>query len=116
MLAYLTGRRPEYVDSRVIASGEGRDVTRVTSSGHVYVQMNVISKDLKRLGYDSTPGGPQTEIRNQGPSDGMGLVTKSGSVGDAGGGLKSDADPEAIDSARSPKNKRPENEEDNEGD
>ena len=45
------GRRPEFVDPRVVASGEGRDVTRVTSQGFVTVQLSVITKDLKRLGY-----------------------------------------------------------------
>ena len=45
------GRRPEFVDPRVVASGEGRDVTRVTSQGFVTIQLSVITKDLKRLGY-----------------------------------------------------------------
>jgi len=31
------GRRPEFVDPRVVANGEGRDVTRVTSQGKVNV-------------------------------------------------------------------------------
>jgi len=37
MAGMVTGRRPEYVDPRVVASGEGRDVTRVTSDGHIKV-------------------------------------------------------------------------------
>ena len=47
------GRRPEYVDMRVVASGEGRGVTRVTSSdgGFVQVDFNIVTKDLQRLGY-----------------------------------------------------------------
>ena len=53
LAGWLMGRRPEFVDPRVVASGEGRDVTRVTSQGFVTVQLSVVSKDLKRLGYDS---------------------------------------------------------------
>ncbi len=48
----MMGSKPEFVDARVVANGEGRDVTRVTSSGWVNVQFNIISKDLKRLGYN----------------------------------------------------------------
>ena len=49
------GRRPEYVDMRVVASGEGRGVTRVTSSdgGFITVDFNIVTKDLQRLGYVS---------------------------------------------------------------
>ena len=56
LAGWLMGRRPEFVDPRVVASGEGRDVTRVTSQGFVTVQLSVVSKDLKRLGYDSNQG------------------------------------------------------------
>ena len=50
------GRRPEYVDMRVVASGEGRGVTRVTSSdgGFIQADFNVVTKDLQRLGYAIT--------------------------------------------------------------
>ena len=37
----------------------------------------MITKDLKRLGYETDPRGPATEIQNQGPSEGIGLVQKS---------------------------------------
>ena len=52
---WIMGRRPEFVDPRVVTSGEGRDVTRVTSQGFVTVQLTVVTKDLKKLGYDTTP-------------------------------------------------------------
>ncbi|CAB4055082.1 B9D1 [Lepeophtheirus salmonis] len=52
----VTGRRPEFIDPRVVASGEGRDVTRTRTQGQVRVQFNVVSKDFKKLGYDTTPG------------------------------------------------------------
>ena len=35
---FLLGRRPEFVDPRVVAAGEGRDVTRVASQGWVEVK------------------------------------------------------------------------------
>ena len=38
-----------------LSSGEGRDVTRVTSQGFVTVQLTVVTKDLKKLGYDTMP-------------------------------------------------------------
>lgn len=53
--SWFLGRRPEYVDPRVIAQGEGREVTRVRSQGHVTVMFNVVTKDMKKLGYDTTP-------------------------------------------------------------
>ncbi len=74
---YLMGSKPHYVDPRVVASGEGRDVTRVTSMGYVTVEFNVITKDLKRLGYEGSQRGPAGEVRNAGPSEGVGIVTKN---------------------------------------
>ena len=38
--SWLMGRRPEFVDPRVVANGEGRDVTRVSSQGRVTVQVS----------------------------------------------------------------------------
>ena len=37
-----------------IIRGEGREVTRVRSQGHVRVVFNVVTKDLARLGYDTS--------------------------------------------------------------
>ncbi|XP_077527883.1 B9 domain-containing protein 1-like isoform X2 [Haemaphysalis longicornis] len=51
MTSWLTGRRPEFVDPKVVARGEGREVTRTTSNGIVTVQLNVVTKDLKKFGY-----------------------------------------------------------------
>ncbi|CAH1793689.1 unnamed protein product [Owenia fusiformis] len=55
MTAWLMGRRPEFVDARVIAQGEGREVTRVRSQGFITLSFNIIMKDMKKLGYDVTP-------------------------------------------------------------
>ena len=42
------------MDPRVVAKGEGREVTRVKSQGHVRVMFNIITKDLAKLGYDTS--------------------------------------------------------------
>ncbi|KAF4514162.1 UNVERIFIED_CONTAM: hypothetical protein B566_EDAN019279 [Ephemera danica] len=51
--AWLTGRRPEFVDPLVVAQGEGREYIRVRSQGFVHVRFNVLTKDLKKLGYNA---------------------------------------------------------------
>ncbi|XP_023702106.1 B9 domain-containing protein 1 isoform X3 [Cryptotermes secundus] len=51
LTCWLTGRRPEYVDSRMLAQGEGREVTRIRSQGHMRVSFNVVTRDLARFGY-----------------------------------------------------------------
>jgi len=53
--AWLFGRRPEFVDPKVVAQGDGREVTRVRSQGHVTVRFNVVTRDMKKLGYDCEP-------------------------------------------------------------
>ncbi|CAG0891867.1 unnamed protein product [Darwinula stevensoni] len=57
---WLTGRRPEYIDSRVVASGDGRDATRVRTQGYVVVGFNVVTKDLRKLGYVAAVGGARS--------------------------------------------------------
>eukprot|EP00794_Sanderia_malayensis_P009156 gene9156-10128_t len=52
---WLIGRRPEFIDPKVVAQGEGREVTRVRSQGKVKVRFNVITRDMKKLGYDTEP-------------------------------------------------------------
>ncbi|KAK2166866.1 hypothetical protein LSH36_34g05020 [Paralvinella palmiformis] len=54
-LSWFVSRRPEYTDPTRVASGEGREVTRVRSQGYVTVTFNVVTKDMKKMGYDSTP-------------------------------------------------------------
>ncbi|XP_076810097.1 B9 domain-containing protein 1-like isoform X1 [Clavelina lepadiformis] len=69
--SWLLGRRPEFVDPKVVAQGEGRDVTRVRSQGHVKISFNVVTRDMKKLGYDvipsdvtSIPAGTATYVVN----------------------------------------------------
>ncbi|XP_023677619.1 B9 domain-containing protein 1 isoform X1 [Paramormyrops kingsleyae] len=50
--SWLMGRRPEFTDPKVIAQGEGREVTRVHSQGSVSFSFNIVTKDMKKLGYD----------------------------------------------------------------
>ncbi|XP_032442602.1 B9 domain-containing protein 1 [Xiphophorus hellerii] len=52
---WLLGRRPEYTDPKVVAHGEGREVTRVRSQGFVTVSFHIMTKDMKRMGYDMGP-------------------------------------------------------------
>ncbi|OXB68781.1 hypothetical protein ASZ78_002196 [Callipepla squamata] len=54
--SWFTGRRPEFTDPKVIARGEGREVTRVRSQGFVTISFDVVTKDMKKLGYDVSPG------------------------------------------------------------
>ncbi|XP_077019571.1 B9 domain-containing protein 1 isoform X2 [Tamandua tetradactyla] len=53
--SWFMGRRPEFTDPKVVAQGEGREVTRVRSQGFVTLLFNVVTKDLRKLGYDAGP-------------------------------------------------------------
>ncbi|XP_024609098.1 B9 domain-containing protein 1 isoform X2 [Neophocaena asiaeorientalis asiaeorientalis] len=67
---WFMGRRPEYTDPKVVAQGEGREVTRVRSQGFVTLLFNVVTKDMRKLGYDTGP--PDTQGVS-GPSTPQGL-------------------------------------------
>ncbi|XP_032896384.1 B9 domain-containing protein 1 isoform X2 [Amblyraja radiata] len=64
--SWLMGRRPEFTDPKVVAQGEGREVTRVLSQGFVTVSFNIVTKDLKKLGYDTIPPNNQTSAMSDG--------------------------------------------------
>ncbi|XP_070579758.1 B9 domain-containing protein 1-like [Ptychodera flava] len=53
--SWLMSRRPEYRDHNTVARGEGREVTRVRSQGSIRVTFNVVTRDMKKLGYDVIP-------------------------------------------------------------
>ncbi|NXJ06170.1 B9D1 protein, partial [Odontophorus gujanensis] len=40
--SWFTGRRPEFTDPKVVARGEGREVTRVRSQGFVTISFDVV--------------------------------------------------------------------------
>ncbi|XP_010140142.1 PREDICTED: B9 domain-containing protein 1, partial [Buceros rhinoceros silvestris] len=64
--SWFTGRRPEFTDPRVVARGEGRELTRVRSQGFVTISFNVVTKDMKKLGYDVRPSDfPSSELGPQ---------------------------------------------------
>ncbi|KAG8222494.1 hypothetical protein J437_LFUL009597 [Ladona fulva] len=64
--AWLTGRRPEYIDPRILGLGEGRETTRVSSEGYTNVSFNVMRKNMSQLGYQV---GPSTEARTVVPME-----------------------------------------------
>ena len=47
---------PQFYDSKIVATGEGREVTRVQAGGLVRVQLQVVSRGLAAHGYAT--GGP----------------------------------------------------------
>ncbi|KAG8546359.1 hypothetical protein GDO81_019130, partial [Engystomops pustulosus] len=49
--SWITGHRPEFTDPKVVAHGDGREVTRVRSQGSLALSFSVVTKDLKKLGY-----------------------------------------------------------------
>ncbi|XP_024420567.1 B9 domain-containing protein 1 isoform X1 [Desmodus rotundus] len=68
--SWFMGRRPEYTDPKVVAQGEGREVTRVRSQGFVTLLFNVVTKDMRKLGYDT---GPADVLRVEGQGLPQGL-------------------------------------------
>ena len=61
--SFLIGPRPEFVDPRFVAQGEGREITRVKSEGKVKISLNVVTKDMFKLGYRS--GGQEGSSHSQ---------------------------------------------------
>ncbi|XP_022173500.1 B9 domain-containing protein 1-like [Myzus persicae] len=53
LTSWLTGKRPEYVDARLLARGDGREVTRVRSQGCVWIKFNVVFKDFHHYGFEN---------------------------------------------------------------
>eukprot|EP00824_Muranothrix_gubernata_P016396 TRINITY_DN33973_c0_g1_i1.p1 TRINITY_DN33973_c0_g1~~TRINITY_DN33973_c0_g1_i1.p1 ORF type:complete len:200 (+),score=23.86 TRINITY_DN33973_c0_g1_i1:61-660(+) len=46
----IMGQRPEYLDPKIVARGEGREVTRVRSHGIVKIVFNIVTKDTHVYG------------------------------------------------------------------
>lgn len=46
----------EFADSKFPSYSDGREVTRVTSAGHVNVQINLMTKDMETFGYSDGSG------------------------------------------------------------
>eukprot|EP01041_Mallomonas_annulata_P002148 gene2148-4179_t len=63
LISWLMGNPPEFFDSTLVCKGEGREVTRVQSTGYVRLKINVVTKGMQAVGYsvvDQTP--PHTEM------------------------------------------------------
>ena len=65
LAGWMLGRRPEFVDPRVVAKGEGRDVTRVRTQGHVTVVFNTVTKDMAKLGYETSTSPPSASPKKK---------------------------------------------------
>jgi len=61
LASWFGGRPAEFSNPKFPASGEGREVTRVQSTGFASVALNVITKDMSTFGYSEA----KTEVTKQ---------------------------------------------------
>eukprot|EP00128_Syssomonas_multiformis_P017186 Colp12_sorted_trinity150504_noHs@34104 len=61
--SWLLGQHPEFIDTKIVASNQGREVTRVRSQGMVTIQFNILQKDVKKFGY--LPGIVHTPVSGE---------------------------------------------------
>lgn len=52
-MSWLFGNPPEFYDPKFVCQGEGREVTRVQSTGTVRIKLNVLTKGMESIGYSS---------------------------------------------------------------
>ncbi|XP_068632150.1 B9 domain-containing protein 1 [Battus philenor] len=52
-LAWLTGRYPELADPKMLANGKENYLLRTESYGSIHLNISMVSKDLRKLGYDN---------------------------------------------------------------
>ena len=50
-LCWIMGNPPEFFDSKFVCQGDGREVTRVQSSGIVRLKLNIVTKGMNQCGY-----------------------------------------------------------------
>jgi B9 domain-containing protein 1 len=50
-MSWLLGNPPEFYEPKFVCQGEGREVTRVMSTGTVLIKLNVLTKGMESLGY-----------------------------------------------------------------
>ena len=53
-IAWLTGNRPEFFNAKFVAEGDGRELTRVKSSGVIKVKINVMTRGMEAFGFSVT--------------------------------------------------------------
>ncbi|XP_074098187.1 B9 domain-containing protein 1 isoform X2 [Cotesia typhae] len=58
--AWITGKRPELIEPSILASGSGRELTRMKVQGSITASFNVILKDFHKLGYDNNDKGKKS--------------------------------------------------------
>lgn len=56
MISWAAGRPAEFSNPRFPAMGEGREVTRVKSTGVATLHLNIVTKDMGHFGYSEAPG------------------------------------------------------------
>ncbi|CAH0398059.1 unnamed protein product [Chilo suppressalis] len=54
-LSWITGRYPELADPKMLASGKENYLLRTESYGAVTLVLTMVSKDMRKLGYDNQP-------------------------------------------------------------
>lgn len=52
-MSWLLGNPPEFYDPKFVCQGEGREVTRVRSTGTVIIKLNILTKGMEAVGYAS---------------------------------------------------------------
>ncbi|CAK1546952.1 unnamed protein product [Leptosia nina] len=52
-LSWLTGRHPELADPKMLTSGKDNYLLKTESYGYVAIKISMVSKDLRKLGYDN---------------------------------------------------------------
>ena len=55
----MSGSQPEFYDHKFVCKNEGREVTRVRSTGVVKLKLNVVTKGMGQHGYQKGGGGGQ---------------------------------------------------------
>lgn len=102
LTAWLTNNPPEFFDSKFVAQGKGREVTRVRSHGCVKLTFNVTTKNMQEWGYQMSseralapgagmggPDGPppaQMFLQQGSYGDNAGLSRQPSARGGGGGG------------------------------
>ena len=77
-MAWMSGTHPEFFDSKFVAQGEGREVTRVMNTGVVKVTLSVMTKGMEGFGYNSGSSGAMSSNSGIQSSQLMGSTTNFG--------------------------------------
>ena len=59
--SWFMGNPPEFFDSKFVCQGDGREVTRVQSTGTVRIKLNIQTKNMGAVGY-SIADAPVTSL------------------------------------------------------